>query len=125
MEKNNIILIAIAILVIALLAVGAYMVTSNTDAPANNVTVANETQKVVNNSTKVVMIDKEGKDANNTVVGDKSPRNDTNTSNATYRVYNPITDSYVTVVGEGYDAECDRWYTYDTDGVRYYNTRIK
>jgi hypothetical protein len=31
----------------------------------------------------------------------------------------------VTVIGEGYDDEVDRWYTYDTDGVRYYNTRIK
>lgn len=125
MEQNNIILIAIAILVIALIAVGAYMVTSNTDAPVNNVTVANHTEKVNNGSADAIMIDKEGKPINDTVVGDNSPRNDTNTSNATYRVYNPITDSYVTVVGEGYDAECDRWYTYDTDGVRYYNTRIK
>lgn len=71
------------------------------------------------------MIDKDGKDENNTVVGDNSKRNDTNTSNQTYRVYNPQSDSYVTVIGEGYDAENDRWYTYDTDGVRYYNTRIK
>ena len=46
-------------------------------------------------------------------------------TNETYRVYNPQSDSYVTVIGEGYDAEVDRWYTYDTDGVRYYNTRIK
>ena len=126
MEKKNVILIAIVILVIALLAVGAYLITSNTDAPVNNVTVAKETPKVTNNTSKVVMIDKDGK-ANNTtnVVGDNSPRNDTNTSNVTHRVYNPQTDSYVTVVGEGYDVECDRWYTYDTDGVRYYNTRIK
>ena len=83
------------------------------------------------------MIDKDGKNSNNTVVGDNSPRHDNNTNNTTARVYNPQTDSYaarvynpqtdsyVTVVGEGYDVEVDRWYTYDTDGVRYYNTRIK
>ena len=76
------------------------------------------------------MIDEEGNVNNDTtndtqIVGDNSPRNDTNTSNQTHRVYNPQTDSYVTVIGEGYDAEVDRWYTYDTDGVRYYNTRIK
>ena len=95
-DKRNIILIAIAILVVALVAVGAYIIATG----SNNVT-------------------------NDTVVGDNSTRNDTNTSNATYRVYNPQSDSYVTVIGEGYDDEVDRWYTYDTDGVRYYNTRIK
>lgn len=126
MEKNKIILIAIAILVIALLAVGAYIITNNSEAPANNVTVANTTPNTTaNDTTDVIMIDKEGNVTNDTVVGDNSPRNDTNTSNATYRVYNPQTDSYVTVIGEGYDVEVDRWYTYDTDGVRYYNTRIK
>ena len=70
------------------------------------------------------MIDENGNVTNDTVVGDNSKRNDTNTSNSTYRVYNPQSDSYVTVIGEGYDDEVDRWYTYDTDGVRYYNTRI-
>ena len=85
-------------------------------------TVANTTPE--NNTTDAIMIDEEGNVANDTVVGDNSPRNDTNTSNETYRVYNPQSDSYVTVIGEGYDAEVDRWYTYDTDGVRYYNTRI-
>ena len=129
MEKNNMILIAIAILVVALLAVGAYIITTNSNAPVNNVTVANNTTVATDNTTNdtpdVIMIDKDGKVKNDTVVGDNSPRNDTNTSNATYRVYNPQTDSYVTVIGEGYDVEVDRWYTYDTDGVRYYNTRIK
>ena len=129
MEKNNIILIAIAVLVIALLAVGAYIVTTNSQhASVNNVTDANNTtaeNTTVNDTKDVIMIDKEGKDSNNTVVGDNSPRNDTNTNNTTARVYNPQTDSYVTVVGEGYDVEVDRWYTYDTDGVRYYNTRFK
>lgn len=126
MEKNNIILIAIAILVIALLAVGVYIITTNGDTSVNNVTVENTTSNTSTNDTPdVIMIDKEGNVSNSTVVGDNSPRNDTNASNATYRVYNPQTDSYVTVIGEGYDVEVDRWYTYDTDGVRYYNTRIK
>ena len=125
MEKNKIILIAIAILVIALIAVGAYLATNNSHEPVKNATVANNTTAAPgNNSSSAIIIDKEGKDANGTVVGDNSPRNDTNTSNETHRVYNPLTDSYVTVIGEGYDSEVDRWYTYDTDGVRYYNTRI-
>ena len=125
MEKNNIILIAIGILVIALLAIGAYMVTTNSQDSVNNVTVENNTTNTTVNDTNVIMIDKDGKNSNNTVVGDNSPRHDNNTNNTTARVYNPQTDSYVTVVGEGYDVEVDRWYTYDTDGVRYYNTRIK
>ena len=122
METKNIILIAIAILVVALVAVGAYIIVtdSNSDAVIANTTVNN----TANNTTDVIMIDENGNVTNNTV-GDNSPRNDTNTSNATYRVYNPQSDSYVTVIGEGYDDEVDRWYTYDTDGVRYYNTRIK
>lgn len=125
MEKNKIILIAIAILVIVLAIVGAYIYTTNGDGTqVANATADNATSES-NNTTNVVMIDKDGKDENNTVVGDNSKRNDTNTSNQTYRVYNPQSDSYVTVIGEGYDAENDRWYTYDTDGVRYYNTRIK
>lgn len=127
MEKNNIILIAIGILVIALLIIGAYIITTNGDASVNNITAANTTPNTTatNDTNSVIMIDKEGKVTNNTVVGDNSTRNDTNTSNETHRVYNPQSDSYVTVIGEGYDSEVDRWYTYDTDGVRYYNTRIK
>ena len=123
MEKNKIILIAIAILVIALIAVGGYILTTNggNNSTNANVTVDNQT----NNTTDVIMIDEDGNVTNDTIVGDNTPRNDTNTSNETYRVYNPQSDSYVTVIGEGYDAEVDRWYTYDTDGVRYYNTRIK
>ena len=123
MDNKKIILIAIAILVIALIAVGAFIATNNNHGPVKNVTDANTTPE--NNTTDAIMIDEEGNVANDTVVGDNSPRNDTNTSNETYRVYNPQSDSYVTVIGEGYDAEVDRWYTYDTDGVRYYNTRIK
>lgn len=124
MEKNKIILIAIAILVIVLAIVGAYIYTTGDSSQVANATVDNATSGS-NNTTNVVMIDKDGKNENNTVVGDNSKRNDTNASNQTYRVYNPQSDSYVTVIGEGYDAENDRWYTYDTDGVRYYNTRIK
>ena len=122
MDNKKIILIAIAILVIALIAVGAFIATNNNHGPVKNMTDANTTPE--NNTTDAIMIDEEGNVANDTVVGDNSPRNDTNTSNETYRVYNPQSDSYVTVIGEGYDAEVDRWYTYDTDGVRYYNTRI-
>lgn len=123
MEKNRIIMIAIAILVIALIAVGAYIIIGNSNEQANNVTaVANNTTSS-NNTPNVIMIDKDGKASNSTVAGNSS--NNTNTSNQTHRVYNPQSDSYVTVIGEGYDAENDRWYTYDTDGVRYYNTRIK
>ncbi|MEE1335856.1 hypothetical protein [Methanobrevibacter sp.] len=126
MEKNKIVLIAIAILVIVLLAVGIYIATTNSDSSVNNVTANNTTKNTtVNNTNHVIMIDKNGNATNDTVVGDNSPRNDTKTNNTTARVYNPQTDSYVTVVGEGYDVEVDRWYTYDTDGVRYYNTRIK
>lgn len=123
-NKNNIILIAIAILAIALIAVGIFAFTSNSEQVSvnDNVTVQNTTN---NTTTKVIMLDKDGNVTNKTVVGDNSTRNDTNTSNVTYRVYNPQSDSYVTVIGEGYDIEVDRWYTYDTDGVRYYNTRIK
>jgi flagellar basal body-associated protein FliL len=123
-NKNNIILIAIAILAIALIAVGIFAFTSNSEQVSvnDNVTVQNTTN---NTTTKVIMLDKDGNVTNKTVVGDNSTRNDTNTSNVTYRVYNPQSDSYVTVIGEGYDVEVDRWYTYDTDGVRYYNTRIK
>lgn len=123
METKNIILIAIAVLIIALAAVGAYIITQDNQTADINI---NATDDAVNNTTSdIIMIDEDGKVSNNTVVGDDSPRNDTNTSNETYRVYNPQSDSYVTVIGEGYDAEVDRWYTYDTDGVRYYNTRIK
>ena len=124
MDNKNILLIGIIILVIALIAVGAYIsMTENQHGnPLSNAT--NQTNGTVNNTTDAIMIDEIGNVTNDTVVGDNSPRNDTNTSNSTYRVYNPQSDSYVTVIGEGYDDEVDRWYTYDTDGVRYYNTRI-
>lgn len=124
METKNIILIVIAILVIALVAVGAFVLTNNGEKTVADVN-ATQNNDTNNTTSNVIMIDKEGNVANDTVVGDNSTRNDTNTSNETYRVYNPQSDSYVTVIGEGYDAEVDRWYTYDTDGVRYYNTRIK
>lgn len=123
MDKKKIILIAIAILVIALIAVSAYIISTGNQQATD--VMNNITNSSGNNTTDVIMIDENGNATNNTVVGDNSKRNDTNASNATYRVYNPQTDSYVTVIGEGYDDEVDRWYTYDTDGVRYYNTRIK
>ena len=123
MDNKNIILIAIVILVIALIAVGAYIATSS--SPQEKIARNTTNSTVANNTTsEPIMIDENGNVTNDTVVGDNSKRNDTNTSNSTYRVYNPQSDSYVTVIGEGYDDEVDRWYTYDTDGVRYYNTRI-
>jgi FtsZ-interacting cell division protein ZipA len=127
MDKKNILLIAIAILVVILIALGAYIITSNSDNGSinDNATLTNTTDNITDNTTDAIIIDKDGNVVNDTIVGDNSPRNDTNTSNETHRVYDPQTDSYVTVVGEAYDAEVDRWYTYDSDGVRYYNTRIK
>ena len=122
MDTNKILLAVIAILVIALIAAGAYIIATDNHKPVEvNATAENNT---TDNTTNVIMIDKEENPTNDTN-GDDSQRNDTNTSNATYRVYNPQSNSYVTVIGEGYDTEVDRWYTYDTDGVRYYNTRIK
>ena len=121
MDRNKIVLIAIAILVIALLALGAYIITTNNGNGSVN---DNVTVNKSNNNSTIVMIDEKGNVTNDTVVGDNSTRNTNNTTNQTYRVYNPQTDSYVTVIGEAYDDEVDRWYTYDTDGVRYYNTRI-
>ena len=123
MENKNILLIGIVILVIAIIAVGAYIFMNETQQGNALANVTNQTNDTVKNATQPIMIDENGNVTNDTV-GDNSPRNDTNTSNSTYRVYNPQSDSYVTVIGEGYDDEVDRWYTYDTDGVRYYNTRI-
>ena len=63
MEKNNIILIAIAILVIALIAVAAFIyMGENTQA---------EITETVNNTTTKTVIDSNGTD-NTTVVGYKS-----------------------------------------------------
>lgn len=106
MEIKNIILIAIVILVA--LVVGIF-VFSGQNSDYKNVT--DGLTNITNNTTKVV---------NDTIIN-----NTTQNKNNTYRVYNPQTDSYVTVIGEKFDEEVNRWYTYDTDGVRYYNTRIK
>ncbi|WP_405267841.1 hypothetical protein [Methanobrevibacter sp.] len=124
MKTTNIILIAIAILVIALVAVGVYTFTSH-DGDLNLLNVTTED----NNTTDFIDIGTiNANDTNNTtVVGDNSPReNVTNNTgnNTTYKVYDPQSDSYVPVIGEKYDDEVNRWYTYDADGVRYYNTRI-
>lgn len=110
MELKNKILIVIAILVIIAVCVGIYSL-NNGQTDLGNITNKNSTNTTVNHT-----------DANKTV-GDNSPRNNT-TTNKTYKVYNPQSDSYVTVIGEKYDSDVNRWYTYDVDGVRYYNTRI-
>jgi hypothetical protein len=126
MKTTNIILIAIAILVIALVAVGLYSVyDGNTDILDN----VNITNPLDNNTTDdVVDVDNMTNMTNVTdsvvVVGDNSTRTDMTINNTTYKVYNPQSDSYVPVIGEKYDDEVNRWYTYDEDGVRYYNTRI-
>ena len=120
MKTQNIILIAIAILVVALVAIGVYSFTNGGDLNPLNATLDNNTTKFIDIGTI------NANDTNNTtkVVGDNSPRNDSNASNTTYKVYVPQTDSYVTVIGEKFDEEVNRWYTYDSEGVRYYNTRI-
>ena len=122
MELKNVILIVIAILVIVLVGVGLYALDNGHGNDLTNATNAtnstNQTDKNVTNATAVNKTD-----ANKTV-GDNSPRNNTTKVNQTYKVYNPQSDSYVTVIGEKYDSDVNRWYTYDTDGVRYYNTRI-
>ena len=125
MKTTNIILIAIAILVIALVAVGLYSVyDGNTDILDN----VNITNPLDNNTTDVVDVDNMTNMTNVTdsvvVVGDNSTRTDLTINNTTYKVYNPQSDSYVPVIGEKFDDEVNRWYTYDEDGVRYYNTRI-
>lgn len=114
MENKNILLIGIVILVVALIGLAAYISLSDNAPDVNSIAANNTTNKSV--------------DTNKTdakIVGNDTPRANNTTSNATYRVYNPQTDSYVTVIGEAYDSEVHRWYTYDADGVRYYNTRIK
>ena len=82
---------------------------------------------VIHNTTDVIDVDNATNatnSTNGTVVGDNSPRTNMTINNNTYKVYNPQSDSYVAVIGEKYDDEVNRWYTYDEDGVRYYNTRI-
>ncbi len=117
METKNIILIVIVILVVVLAAAGIYFTShgSNNLGNITNVlnTTDNSTNATVENTTNV------------TVIGDDTPlENTTAGNNTTYKVYNPQSDSYVPVIGEKYDDEVNRWYTYDSDGVRYYNTRI-
>ena len=123
MENKNIILAIIGILIIAVLAIGLYsFVNDGSIADSINITADNN-----NNTTDFVNVTDTVDVNNTTVVGDNSPntQNTTNLNNTTdYKVYNPQSDSYVSVVGEAYDDEVDRWYTYDNDGVRYYNTRI-
>ena len=124
MKTKNIILIAIAILVIALVAVGLYSFYNGNANVLNNATLPNPLD---NNTTDVIDVDNATNatnSTNGTVVGDNSPRTNMTINNNTYKVYNPQSDSYVAVIGEKYDDEVNRWYTYEEDGVRYYNTRI-
>ena len=123
MELKNVILVVIAIMVVALIGIGLF-------AMSNNTNIGNI---VPNNTSNVTLADKvidsnATNSTNVTVVGDNSPRenttNVTNATNTTHKVYVPQSDSYVEVIGEKYDAEVNRWYTYDNEGVRYYNTRL-
>ena len=120
MESKNIILIAIIVLVLALFAVLAFSMTNdNTSVDLNATNTTNTT--TATNITKNVT-------TNNTT---KNETNQTTinlvkiTPNKTYKVYDPQSDSYVQVIGEKFDEEVGRWYTYDKDNVRYYNTRIR
>lgn len=136
MEAKNIILIIIAILIIALVGVGLFVldnghnasgiqnITSNLNLTPNNDNATNATAANITNKTNEVA--KNATNATNAtkIVGDHSLRNTNVSNNTTAKVYNPQSDSYVPVVGEKYDEEVHRWYTYDADGVRYYNTRI-
>ena len=129
MKTTNIILIAIAILVIALVAVGYYSFTTN-DGDINllNATLDNNTTDFIDIGTINANDTNDTNATNYTVVGDNSPLGNITgnmTNNTTvYKVYVPQSDSYVEVIGEKFDDEVNRWYTYDADGVRYYNTRI-
>ena len=127
MKTTNIILIAIAILVIALVAVGVYTFTNN----GGDINVLNAT--LDNNTTDFIDIGtinaNDTNDTNNTtIVGDNSILENVTgqlgNNTTVYKVYVPQTDSYVPVIGEKFDDEVNRWYTYDAEGVRYYNTRI-
>ncbi|WP_407424508.1 hypothetical protein [Methanobrevibacter sp.] len=128
MEQRNIILIAIAVLVIILVGVGIYVMGNGNGTALNNMTdTSNHTG---NNATNTTAVNKTADNSTNQTnktnktVGDNSPRKNITHVNKTYKVYNPQSDSYVTVIGEKFDKDVNRWYTYDTDGVRYYNTRI-
>lgn len=117
MDNKNIIMIAIVVLVIALVCVGAYSLTQNNDSnttQVNNTTSTSAINGSADNSSVKTAV------ADNDHSGNLSSKN----NNSTFKVYNPQSDSYVSVIGEKYDDEVDRWYTYDADGVRYYNTRI-
>ena len=127
MKTTNIILIAIAILVIALVAVGVYTFTNN----GGDINILNAT--LDNNTTDFIDIGtinaNDTNDTNNTtIIGDNSILENVTgqlgNNTTVYKVYVPQTDSYVPVIGEKFDDEVNRWYTYDAEGVRYYNTRI-
>ena len=121
MERKNILLIVIVVLVVAVLAVAAFSLSN----PLKE--VRNATDNITSNfTTSIGDMKKNVNNTNDTVVGDNSKldNNTINASNKTYKVYNPQSDSYVDVIGEKFDEGVNRWYTYDKDGVRYYNTRI-
>ena len=127
MKTTNIILIAIAILVIALVAVGIYTFTNNGgDLNVLNATFDNNTTDFIDIGT---INANDTNDTNNTtIVGDNSILENVTgklgNNTTVYKVYVPQTDSYVPVIGEKFDDEVNRWYTYDAEGVRYYKTRI-
>ena len=124
MELKNIILVIIAILVIALVGVGIYVL-DNQGNDLKNITNLNVSLDDANKTNVTNVTNTTTNATNATVVGDNTPRaNETAVNNTTHKVYNPQTDTYVPVIGEKFDDEVNRWYTYDEDGVRYYNTRI-
>ena len=128
MEKKTIILIVIAVLVVALAALGLYIAN---DHSGNN-PIGLNTSGILNitddnkNDTAANVTDAVDNATNETanIIGNITDNATSNDTNATYKIYDPQSDSYVPVIGEKFDEEVNRWYTYDTDGVRYYNTRI-
>ena len=64
---------------------------------------------------------------NNSVTPTDSSNNQKSTSESKnleedegYEIYSPQQDGYVKVQGQAYDEEADKWYHYDSNGMRYY-----
>lgn len=123
MDNKNIILAVIVVLIIVVIGIAAYSLSDQGQYVKN---ATDNLTKNTNNSLNITK-DTSNNNTNNSTVGNQTNKtlNDTNKTNKTYKVYDPQIDGYVDVIGEKYDTEFNKWYTYDADGVRYYNTRIK
>ena len=122
MTTKEIILIILAGCIIA---IGIYAgLTQETQVENNTIT---------NNTTNITNLTNETNDTDNEKTYDNSYSSNTQSSKSSsnsqssseeYKVYNPQSMDYVNVKGEAYDSESGTWYTYDSNGMRYYNTRI-